>query len=118
MGPGICYVVCGQEWLLLPYRHAKKRLPATEENPKAELCFYGPDAQDAGRMMRVTGKVEFLEDKSLEEQLYGDRPWLKDALKAAPKDTGLAMFRIAHGNAYFWTRENNMREREAPHLKF
>jgi len=28
------------------------------------------------------------------------------------------MFRIAHGEAYFWTMENNMREQEAPHVKF
>jgi len=28
------------------------------------------------------------------------------------------MFRIAHGEAYFWTIENNMREQEAPRVKF
>ena len=88
------------------------------KNPKAELCFYAPGAQDAGRMMRVTGMVEFLDDKSLEERLYKDRPWVKDLLKSAPKDARLAMFRIAHGEAYFWTIENNMREQEAPRMKF
>jgi pyridoxamine 5'-phosphate oxidase len=88
------------------------------KNPKAELCFYAPNAQSAGRMMRVTGKVEFLENKSLEERLYRDRPWVKDLMKSAPKDARLAMFRIAHGEAYFWTMENNMREREAPRVKF
>jgi len=35
------------------------------KNPKVELCFYAPGAQGTGRMMRVCGKVEFLEDKSL-----------------------------------------------------
>ena len=88
------------------------------KNPKAELCFYAPDAQGAGRMMRVTGKVEFLNDKSLEERLFRDRPWVTDLLKSAPKDARLAIFRIAHGEAYFWTMENNMREQEAPHVKF
>ena len=38
------------------------------KNPKVELCFYAPGAQGAGRMMRVTGMVEFLRDKSLEER--------------------------------------------------
>jgi uncharacterized pyridoxamine 5'-phosphate oxidase family protein len=88
------------------------------KNPKVELCFYAPGAQSAGRMMRVCGRVEFLEDKSLEERLYKDRPWVKDLMKAAPKDARLAMFRLAHGIAYFWTMENNMRENEAPLCKF
>ena len=87
-------------------------------NPKVELCFYAPGTQGAGRMMRVTGKVEFLNDKSLEERLFKDRPWVKDLMKSAPKDARLAMFRIAHGEAYFWTMENNMREQKAPRVKF
>jgi len=88
------------------------------KNPKTEVCFYAQGEQGAGRMMRVTGKVEFLNDKSLEERLFKDRPWVKDLMKSAPKDARLAMFRIAHGEAYFWTMENNMREQEAPHVKF
>jgi len=89
-----------------------------KKNPKGELCFYAPGTQDAGRMMRITGMVEFLESKSLEERLFKDRPWVKDLLKSAPKDAKLAMFRIAHGEAYFWTMENNMRERDSPRVKF
>ena len=88
------------------------------KNPKTELCFYAQGEQGAGRMMRVTGKVEFLNDKSLEERLFKDRPWVTDLLKSAPKDARLAMFRIAHGEAYFWTMENNMREQETPRVKF
>jgi pyridoxamine 5'-phosphate oxidase len=89
-----------------------------KKNPKVELCFYAPGAQGAGRMMRVAGMVEFLESRSLEERLYKDRPWVKDLLKSAPNDAQLAMFRVAHGEAYFWTMENNMRERDAPRVKF
>ncbi len=88
-----------------------------KKNPKVELCFYAPGVQGAGKMMRVSGKVEFLEDKALEERLYRDRPWMKDLIKNAPKGT-LAMFRVAHGEVYFWTMENNMREQEAPRIKF
>ena len=86
-------------------------------NPKVELCFFKP-GEGAGTMMRVAGKVEFLEDKALEERLYRDRPWVKDLLKTAPKDGSVAMFRVAHGEAYFWTMADNMREREAPRVKF
>jgi uncharacterized pyridoxamine 5'-phosphate oxidase family protein len=92
------------------YRQLKK-------NPKVELCFFRP-GEGAGTMMRVAGKVEFLEDKALEERLYRDRPWVKDLLKTAPKDGSVAMFRVAHGEAYFWTMADNMREREAPLVKF
>lgn len=93
------------------YRQLKK-------NPNVELCFYAPGAEGAGRMMRVTGKVEFLEDKALEERLFKDRPWVADLMKAAPKDAKLAMFRVAHGEAWFWTMENNIREAQAPRVKF
>jgi uncharacterized pyridoxamine 5'-phosphate oxidase family protein len=61
----------------------------------AELCFYAPAAQRAGRMMRVTGKVEFLDDKSLEERLFLDRPWVKDLMNAVPKNAQLALFRMS-----------------------
>jgi pyridoxamine 5'-phosphate oxidase len=70
-----------------------------KKNPKTELCFCAPSAQGAGRMMRVTGKVDFFEDTSLEERLFRDRLWVKDLMKAASKDTRLAIFRIAHGEA-------------------
>jgi len=93
------------------YRQLKK-------NPKVELCFYAPSAGGAGRMMRVSGKVEFLQDTLLEARLFKDRPWLNDLMKTAPDDARVAIFRIAHGEAYFWTMENNMREHEAPRLKF
>jgi uncharacterized pyridoxamine 5'-phosphate oxidase family protein len=88
-----------------------------KKNPKVELCFYAP-GDAAGKMMRVTGKVEFLQDKALEERLYRDRPWMKDLMKNAPKDAKLAMFRVAHGEAWFWTIETNLREAEAPRVKF
>ena len=69
-------------------------------------------------MMRVAGKVEFLKDKALEERHYPDRPWVKDLPKSAPNGGEVAIFRLAHGGAYFWTMANNMREQDAPHLKF
>jgi len=88
-----------------------------KKNPKVELCFFKP-GEGAGTMMRVSGKVEFLKDKALEDQLYRDRPWLKETMAAAPKGGELAIFRIAHGEAYFWTMADNMRESDAPRVKF
>jgi uncharacterized pyridoxamine 5'-phosphate oxidase family protein len=88
-----------------------------KKNPKVELSFFKP-GEEAGTMMRVAGKVEFLEDRALVERLYRDRPWVKDLLKTAPKGGSIAMFRVAHGEAYFWTMADNMRESEAPCVKF
>ncbi len=87
-------------------------------NPNVELCFFAPGTEGAGKMMRVSGRVEFLDDTSLEERLFRDRPWVKDLLATAPEGGKLAIFRIAHGEAYFWTMEYNMREAQAPRVKF
>jgi len=87
------------------------------KNPKVELCFYKP-GDAAGTMMRVCGKVEFLEDVDLTARLFHDRPWVKDIMKMAPDNSRLAIFRVAHGDAYFWTMAENMREQQAPHIKF
>ena len=95
----------------------KKICGQLKKNPTVELCFYKP-GEGAGTMMRVAGKVEFLDDKVFEERLYRDRPWVKDLMKSAPKGSALAMFRVAHGEAYFWTMANNMREGDIPRVKF
>jgi uncharacterized pyridoxamine 5'-phosphate oxidase family protein len=87
------------------------------KNPKVELCFCSPPGP-AMKSMRVTGKVEFLEDRALEERLFRDRPFLKDVLRTAPKDARVAMFRVAHGEAWFWTMEVNLKEREVPRIRF
>ena len=86
------------------------------ENPKVELCFYAPG--DVGKMLRVTGTVEFLDDAALKERLIGERPWLLQIGLSGPNDPKLAVFRVAHGEAHFWTMENNMREAEAPRVRF
>jgi pyridoxamine 5'-phosphate oxidase len=87
------------------------------KNPEVELCFCTPPGP-AMRTMRVTGKVEFLGDPSYEERLYRDRPWVKDLMKNAPKDSLVAIFRVPHGEAWFWTMEANLREREVPRIRF
>jgi uncharacterized pyridoxamine 5'-phosphate oxidase family protein len=87
------------------------------KNPKIEICFYSP-GEGAGRMMRVTGVVEFLIDPALEKRLYTDRPWVADLVKNAPSGAKVAIFRVAHGEAYFWTMADNMREDAAPRAKF
>ena len=86
-------------------------------NPQVELCFYAP-GEGAGKMMRVSGRAEFLNDPALEKRLDEDRPWVKALLTAAPVGARVAIFRVAHGEAWFWTMENNMREEQAPRVRF
>ena len=45
------------------------------ENPRVELCFYAPEG--TGRMMRVAGAVEFIEDADLKSRLVKERPCTK-----------------------------------------
>ncbi|MCK9278985.1 MAG: pyridoxamine 5'-phosphate oxidase family protein [Methanoculleus sp.] len=86
------------------------------KNPKVELCFYAPG--DAGKMMRVAGEIEFIDDAALKERLVKERPWLLQIGVSGPSDPKLAVFRVAHGEAYVWTMEYNMREAEAPRVRF
>lgn len=67
MGPGVCPPVCRPDGFSLPCRHARERVWAAEEEPEGELWFHSP-GEGAGRMMRVTGTVEFVTGKAPEER--------------------------------------------------
>jgi len=79
-------------------------------NPKTEVCFYRQEGM-IGKMLRIAGKVEFIDDMTLKERVLIDRPFLKDfGLKA--ENPALTIFKIAHGEAHFWTMENNLKPKE------
>ena len=79
-------------------------------NPKTEVCFYKHEGM-IGTMLRISGEVEFLTDSKLKEKALLDRPFLKSfgLTSDSPK---LVLFRISHGNAYFWTMDNNLKPKE------
>ena len=79
-------------------------------NPKVEACFYKHEGL-IGTMLRVAGKVEFLADRSLKEKVINDRPFLK-SFGLSADSPGLVIFRISHGQAHFWTMENNLKPKE------
>ena len=85
------------------YRHLKK-------NPKTEICFYHHEGS-IGKMLRISGKAEFLDDRALKERVMRERPFLKNFGLTA-ESPGLIIFRIAHGRAHFWTMENNLKPKE------
>lgn len=53
-----------------------------KENPKVEACFWDPKE---GRMLRVSGVVEFIEDPELKKRCYEERPFLKEMGLEGPK---------------------------------
>jgi uncharacterized pyridoxamine 5'-phosphate oxidase family protein len=89
-----------------------------QANKKVEACFWQPREAAAHHqygkeplesilpMMRVAGEVEFLDDTELKKKVLEDRPILKK-LGMTFDDPRLVIFRIAKGEAYFWTRETN-----------
>ena len=87
-------------------------------NPTVEICFYNPDIPPSGKMMRVAGKVEFLDDLALKTRLFEERPFLKTLGTGKPEDPLVAVFRIYTGEAHFWTIENNLRESKIERITF
>ena len=75
-------------------------------NPKVEVCFWQPD-KAVGKMMRVAGEIEFVDDPVLKNKVLEDRPFLKD-FGMTYDHPGLIIFRIAKGEAYFWTMATNL----------
>lgn len=79
-------------------------------NPKTEVCFYKHEGM-IGTMLRISGEVEFLEDYKLKEKALLDRPFLK-SFGITSDSPMLVLFRIGHGQAYFWTMDNNLKPKE------
>lgn len=59
-----------------------------------------------GVMLQVKGEAEVIDDLKIKEKAVEDRPFLK-ALGLTPRDQRLVLFRVAKGQAHFWTWENN-----------
>ena len=81
-----------------------------KKNPKTEVCFYKHEGM-IGTMLRISGEVEFVNDIKLREKAMNDRPFLKSFGITVDSPT-LVLFRISHGQAHFWTMENNLKPKE------
>ncbi len=87
-------------------------------NPKVELCFVS-NAQDimSCRMMRVTGKIEFTKDEAMSKRVLQERAALGELI-GKPIDPYLEVFRLASGEAHFWTIRDNLKEPELERVRF
>ena len=81
-----------------------------EKNPKCEVCFYKHEGM-TGTMLRIAGKAEFVDDIRLREKVLIDRPFLK-TFGLTIDSPGLIIFKIAHGQAHFWTMADNLKPKQ------
>jgi pyridoxamine 5'-phosphate oxidase len=91
-------------------------------NPKVEVCFFN-HAADAGewRQMRLTGTVEFVSDAAAGLRAYQARAGLEPMLRetmGVDLQSMIEVFRLAHGEAHFWTIADILKEHELERVKF
>ena len=80
-------------------------------DPQVEVCFYNSAGElPAARSMRVTGAVEFLDDAELIHRVSEERAALEGLIER-PLEPIAEVFRIASGEARFWTLNDILRER-------
>jgi len=85
-----------------------------QKSPKVELCYL---SRDFGRMLRVSGEIEVIDDREKKQKLLDERDYLK-SLKGNADDPLFILLRLAHGTARFWTLEQNMKENEIQPIEF
>jgi pyridoxamine 5'-phosphate oxidase len=94
-----------------------KKLAAQVKNgTRAEAAF--PKAtQNMAELqeLRVSGHTEVVNDKTLEERLFKERPWLLQNVKAVPGAT-VVIFKICNGEAFLWNFGVNCKEHTAPRV--
>ena len=81
-----------------------------QNNPNIEACYYKHE-NPTGTMLRISGKAEFVNDRKLKERLLKDRPFLKE-FGLTVESSGLGVFRIAHGEAHYWTMQDNLKPKD------
>jgi pyridoxamine 5'-phosphate oxidase len=89
-----------------------------KKNRSVEVCFHSPDTTSPGPVLRVSGEVEFVDDIALKAKILEERPFLKSKGIKNAEDPMLVVFRIYKGEAYFWRREDSMRESEIERIRF
>ncbi len=97
---------------------AKSLSSQIRKNPKVEAAFIRNADKPEFEMLRVTGLVEIVKDEELEKRLKQERAWLWGNVQQAKVDTEVVIFRIANGSAYIWNMSWNVKEAEAPRVKF
>jgi pyridoxamine 5'-phosphate oxidase len=74
------------------------------KNPEVEICF---NDLKGGTQVRVSGKVELIQDKALKEEWLAKRPMMKPMVEARGGMDVVAMFHLKKGKATVWTMAAN-----------
>ena len=81
-----------------------------KNNQQVEFAFFEQN-DGVGRMLRVSGRIEFLDDPELKKRVMMDRPFLRQ-FGITEDSPDLIIFRLAKGEAHFWTMESNLKPKE------
>jgi pyridoxamine 5'-phosphate oxidase len=87
-------------------------------NPKIEVCFYnGATELPEARMMRVTGEAQFVDDAELIHRVAEERNALEGII-GRPLEPITEVFRVAKGQAWFWTIMDILKEPQLERVTF
>ncbi len=86
-----------------------------QRNPKVEVYF---NTKDFSRIMRVSGRIKFIDDPEIRAKCIKERPFVKNFGITEPGNPLLAVFHLYTGEAYFWTMADSMKEDNIPRVKF
>jgi pyridoxamine 5'-phosphate oxidase len=97
----------------------KKMWQQMKANPKVEVCFFNNPAEFKDSIsMRITGKVQFLDDQELRNKVLQERPnYLNYATGKQDVSTNPVM-RIPHGEVWCWTPQYILKESQAARIAF
>ena len=76
------------------------------QNPNVELCFNG-----SGKMVRVSGVAEFIEDQGLKEEIVKARPFLKLLVDIHGWEV-IKVFCLTNPLATVWTMATNLEPKD------
>lgn len=87
-------------------------------NPKVEVCFYNhPSDLMQARQMRLTGKMELVDDPELQQRVASEGAFLED-LTGKKLGHLWEVFRIHIGEAFFFTLADTLKEAELERVRF
>ena len=89
-----------------------------EANNHVEVCFHEAEKGGLGKVMRISGEIEFVNDMELKARLLKERPFFKALGIEKPDDPIFVLFRIKKGEAFFWTMADNMKESDIEKIYF
>ena len=75
-----------------------------QKNPNVEMCFFNGAS---GLQVRVSGKLEMLDDMELKKEIVANRPFLKPWVDENGWEF-LVVYRLTHGKATTWTMATNL----------